>query len=43
MIPLCIHRAPLGTHERLIGFLIEHYAGNFPLWLWTFSNCIRAS
>ncbi len=31
--PLCIHRAPLGTHERLIGFLIEHYAGNFPLWL----------
>jgi len=32
-IPLCIHRAPLGTHERFIGFLIEHYAGNFPLWL----------
>jgi threonyl-tRNA synthetase len=31
--PLCIHRAPLGTHERFIGFLIEHYAGNFPLWL----------
>lgn len=31
--PLCIHRAPLGTHERMIGFLIEHYAGNFPLWL----------
>jgi threonyl-tRNA synthetase len=30
---LCIHRAPLGTHERFIGFLIEHYAGNFPLWL----------
>ena len=28
--PLCIHRAPLGTHERFIGFLIEHYAGNFP-------------
>gem|GEM_PF-6701808 len=31
--PLCIHRAPLGTHERFIGFLIEHCAGNFPLWL----------
>lgn len=31
--PLCIHRAPLSTHERLIGFLIEHYAGAFPLWL----------
>jgi threonyl-tRNA synthetase len=32
-IPLIIHRAPLGTHERFIGFLIEHYAGKFPLWL----------
>jgi threonyl-tRNA synthetase len=31
--PLCIHRAPLGTHERFIGFLIEHFAGAFPLWL----------
>src|SRR5690606_25382236 len=31
--PLCIHRAPLSTHERLIGFLIEHFAGDFPLWL----------
>jgi threonyl-tRNA synthetase len=31
--PLCIHRAPLGTHERMIGFLLEHYAGAFPLWL----------
>jgi threonyl-tRNA synthetase len=31
--PLCIHRAPLSTHERLIGFLLEHYAGNFPVWL----------
>jgi len=31
--PLCIHRAPLGTHERMIGFLIEHYAGAFPAWL----------
>ncbi len=32
-IPLIIHRAPLGTHERFIGFLLEHYAGNFPVWL----------
>ncbi len=32
-IPLCIHRAPLSTHERMVGFLIEHYAGNFPVWL----------
>jgi threonyl-tRNA synthetase len=32
-IPLCIHRAPLGTHERMVGFLLEHYAGNFPVWL----------
>ncbi|RPI90728.1 MAG: threonine--tRNA ligase, partial [Chloroflexi bacterium] len=32
-IPLCIHRAPLSTHERMIGFLIEHYAGSFPVWL----------
>jgi threonyl-tRNA synthetase len=32
-VPLCIHRAPLSTHERMIGFLIEHYAGNFPVWL----------
>jgi len=31
--PLCIHRAPLGTHERTIGFLIEHFAGHFPLWM----------
>lgn len=32
-VPFIIHRAPLGTHERFIGFLIEHFAGNFPLWL----------
>ncbi|MEP0806915.1 MAG: threonine--tRNA ligase [Chloroflexota bacterium] len=32
-VPLCIHRAPLSTHERMIGFLIEHYAGAFPVWL----------
>ena len=31
--PIIIHRAPLSTHERLIGFLLEHYAGNFPVWL----------
>lgn len=31
--PICIHRAPLGTHERFMGFLIEHYGGNFPTWL----------
>lgn len=28
-----IHRAPLGSHERFIAFLIEHFAGAFPLWL----------
>ena len=28
-----IHRAPLGSHERFIGFLIEHYGGAFPVWL----------
>jgi len=32
-VPLCLHRAPLSTHERLIGFLIEHFAGDFPVWL----------
>jgi threonyl-tRNA synthetase len=31
--PLIIHRAPLGTHERFIGFLLEQYAGKLPLWL----------
>ncbi len=31
--PLCIHRAPLSTHERMIGFLIEHFGGAFPVWL----------
>ncbi len=31
--PLCIHRAPLSTHERFVGFLIEHYGGDFPIWL----------
>lgn len=32
-IPLIIHRAPLGTHERFIGFLLEHYAGKLPVWI----------
>lgn len=32
-VPAIIHRAPLGTHERFIGFLIEHFAGAFPTWL----------
>ena len=32
-VPLVIHRAPLGTHERFVGFLIEHFAGAFPTWL----------
>ncbi len=32
-VPLCIHRAPLSTHERMVGFLLEHYGGNFPVWL----------
>ena len=31
--PLIIHRAPLGTHERFIGFILEHYAGKLPVWL----------
>lgn len=31
--PACLHRSPLGTHERFVGFLIEHFAGAFPLWL----------
>jgi threonyl-tRNA synthetase len=31
--PYCIHRAPLGTHERFIAFLLEHYGGAFPTWL----------
>ncbi len=31
--PYCIHRAPAGTHERFVAFLIEHFAGAFPTWL----------
>src|SRR3970282_546127 len=32
-VPLCLHPAPLSTNERMGGFLLEHYAGNFPVWL----------
>jgi len=32
-VPVMLHRAILGSLERFIGILIEHYAGNFPLWL----------
>ncbi len=32
-VPYIIHRAPLGTHERFVSFLIEHYGGAFPTWL----------
>jgi threonyl-tRNA synthetase len=31
--PVMIHRAPLGSLERFVGVLIEHFAGAFPLWL----------
>ncbi len=31
--PYIIHRAPLGTHERFVAFLIEHFGGAFPTWL----------
>ncbi len=31
--PYVLHRAPLGTHERFVAFLIEHYGGAFPTWL----------
>ena len=31
--PIMIHRAPFGSMERFIGVLIEHFGGNFPLWL----------
>ena len=37
---LVIHRAPLGTHERFIAFLLEHYGGNFPTWLAPVQVCI---
>ena len=32
-VPYCIHRAPFSTHERMVGFLIEHFGGAFPTWL----------
>jgi threonyl-tRNA synthetase len=31
--PYVIHRAPLGTHERFVAFMIEHFGGAFPTWL----------
>ncbi|MBW2734432.1 MAG: threonine--tRNA ligase [Deltaproteobacteria bacterium] len=31
--PYIIHRAPLGTHERFVAYLIEHFGGAFPTWL----------
>lgn len=31
--PILIHRAVLGSLERFFGVLIEHYAGDFPLWI----------
>lgn len=31
--PVCIHRAPLGSHVRFLAFLTEHFAGAFPIWL----------
>lgn len=31
--PYIIHRAPLGTHERFLAFLIEHFGGAFPTWM----------
>jgi len=31
--PVMIHRAPFGSFERFVGILIEHFAGNFPIWL----------
>src|SRR5205823_11706482 len=31
--PIMVHRAICGSMERFIGILIEHFAGNFPLWL----------
>ncbi|GIK41740.1 MAG: threonine--tRNA ligase [Chloroflexota bacterium] len=38
--PLCIHRAPLSTHERMVGFLLEQYAGKFPVWLSPDQACV---
>jgi threonyl-tRNA synthetase len=32
-VPVMLHRAMLGSFERFIGILIEHYAGDFPVWL----------
>ncbi|RLB56576.1 MAG: threonine--tRNA ligase [Deltaproteobacteria bacterium] len=38
--PFVIHRAPLGTHERFVAFLIEHFGGAFPTWLAPVQVCI---
>jgi threonyl-tRNA synthetase len=38
--PVMLHRAILGSFERFIGILIEHYAGNFPLWLAPTQICL---
>lgn len=38
--PVMLHRAVLGTFERFIGILIEHYEGKFPLWLAPVQVCI---
>ncbi len=38
--PVMVHRAPLGSMERFIGILIEHFAGAFPLWLAPVQVCV---
>jgi threonyl-tRNA synthetase len=38
--PYVIHRAPLGTHERFIAYLIEHFGGAFPTWLAPVQVCV---
>lgn len=38
--PYIIHRAPLGTHERFLAFLIEHFGGAFPTWMAPVQTCL---
>ena len=38
-VPVMLHRAMLGSFERFIGILIEHYAGDFPVWLAPCASC----
>lgn len=38
--PIMIHRAVLGSLERFFGVLIEHYAGDFPLWISPIQACV---